>query len=92
MMLLPKECNLKPEEVIGKNDFDLWPQRLAEKYRIDDQKVIKSRRRFLSKKSIDKVAANGGTFKTLFLMTEARLLGLPAFLGIYPNVESTRAP
>ncbi len=50
-----KECNLRPEEVIGKNDFALWPQRLAEKYRIDDQKVIKNRRCFsFEEKLIDK--------------------------------------
>lgn len=40
-----KTCGFKPEEIIGKNDFDLWPRELAEKYRLDDQDVIKSGRR-----------------------------------------------
>ena len=33
-------CGFKPEDVVGKNDFDLWPKDLAEKYRIDDLEVV----------------------------------------------------
>ena len=36
-----KACGLKPEEVIGLTDFDIWPADLAEKYREDDNRVIK---------------------------------------------------
>ena len=36
-------CGLKPENLIGKTDFDLcWPRHLAEKYRVDDIEVMKS--------------------------------------------------
>lgn len=35
-----KACGLKPEEVIGLTDFDIWPADLAEKYREDDNRVI----------------------------------------------------
>jgi PAS domain S-box-containing protein len=40
-----KSCGLKPQDLVGKTDFDLWPKELAEKYRADDREVIKSRRR-----------------------------------------------
>ena len=34
-------CGLKnPQEVIGKTDFDIWPEGLAKKYRNDDEQVI----------------------------------------------------
>jgi PAS domain S-box-containing protein len=36
-----KACGLKPEEIIGLTDFDIWPADLAEKYREDDNRVIK---------------------------------------------------
>ena len=36
-------CGLaRPEDVVGKTDFDLWPLALAEKYRADDLEVISS--------------------------------------------------
>jgi len=34
---------LKPEELIGKTDFDIWPPDPAEHYRLDDQEVMRSR-------------------------------------------------
>ncbi len=36
-------ANLKPEEVIGKTDFDLFPAELARKYRDDDLQVMQTR-------------------------------------------------
>ncbi|MEN6321266.1 MAG: PAS domain S-box protein [Syntrophaceae bacterium] len=35
-----KACGLKPEEIVGLTDFDIWPADLAEKYREDDNRVI----------------------------------------------------
>jgi PAS domain S-box-containing protein len=35
-----KACGLKPEEIVGLTDFDIWPADLAEKYREDDIRVI----------------------------------------------------
>jgi PAS domain S-box-containing protein len=35
-----RACGLKPEEVIGLTDFDIWPADLAQKYREDDNRVI----------------------------------------------------
>lgn len=33
----------KPEDLTGKNDFDIWPAELAEAYRADDLRVIETR-------------------------------------------------
>jgi diguanylate cyclase (GGDEF)-like protein/PAS domain S-box-containing protein len=40
-----KACGVKSEDLRGKTDFDIWPHELAEKYRNDDQEVIKSGKR-----------------------------------------------
>jgi diguanylate cyclase (GGDEF)-like protein/PAS domain S-box-containing protein len=33
-------CGTNMEELIGKNDLDIWPKELAEKYRADDREVM----------------------------------------------------
>ena len=38
-------CGIKENNVIGKTDFDIWPKKLAEKYRADDKKVMLTRKR-----------------------------------------------
>jgi len=36
-----RSCGMeRPEEVLGKNDLDIWPRELAEKYRSDDKAVL----------------------------------------------------
>jgi len=35
-------CGVDEENLIGMTDLDIWPQELAEKYRADDAKVIRS--------------------------------------------------
>ncbi len=35
-------CGVDEKDLIGKTDLDIWPRELAEKYRADDLKVIKS--------------------------------------------------
>jgi diguanylate cyclase (GGDEF)-like protein/PAS domain S-box-containing protein len=40
-------CGLKPEEVVGKTDLDIWPRDLAQKYRADDREVMESGKRKL---------------------------------------------
>ena len=37
-----KACGVDEKDLIGKTDLDIWPRELAEKYRADDLKVIKS--------------------------------------------------
>lgn len=35
-----KDLNIKPEEILGKTDFDFYPESLANKYRSDDNRVM----------------------------------------------------
>jgi PAS domain S-box-containing protein len=37
-------CGLKPEELVGKTDLDIWPGNLAARYRADDREVLRSGR------------------------------------------------
>lgn len=34
------DLKIKPEEIVGKNDYDFYPSDLAEKYRFDDRKIM----------------------------------------------------
>jgi PAS domain S-box-containing protein len=37
-----KDFKIKAEEIVGKTDNDLYPRQLAEKYKADDRRIIKS--------------------------------------------------
>jgi PAS domain S-box-containing protein len=37
-----KACGVKPEDLVGKTDLDIWPKELAERYRADDKEVMES--------------------------------------------------
>ncbi len=37
-----KACGIPRAELIGKTDFDYWPRDVAEKYRLDDEQVMKT--------------------------------------------------
>lgn len=37
-------CGVKPIDLVGKTDFDIWPKELAERYLADDRQVIASGR------------------------------------------------
>jgi PAS domain S-box-containing protein len=39
---LARDLNIKPEEIAGKTDYDFFSKELAEKYRADDKRIIKS--------------------------------------------------
>jgi PAS domain S-box-containing protein len=41
---MAKDLKIKPEEVAGKTDYDFFPAHLAEKYRLDDKRVMDSGR------------------------------------------------
>ncbi|MEW5804971.1 MAG: response regulator [bacterium] len=51
-------CGLKPVDLIGKTDFDVWPGHLAEKYRADDKEVMKSGQRKLFEEVVEDKDAN----------------------------------
>jgi PAS domain S-box-containing protein len=40
------ELKMEPEDLLGKTDYDLFPKKLAEKYRADDQIVVRHGRIF----------------------------------------------
>jgi len=40
-----RACGFSPKEIIGKNDLDIWPPKLARKYRADDKEVMESGKR-----------------------------------------------
>ncbi len=37
-----RDFRLRPEEVVGKTDYDLFPKELADKYRADDERVMRT--------------------------------------------------
>jgi PAS domain S-box-containing protein len=37
-----KACGVQPDQLVGKTDLDIWPQELAERYRVDDREVMQS--------------------------------------------------
>ncbi len=40
-----KTCSRDPQDIVGKTDFHLWPQDLANLYRLDDQEVMRTKQR-----------------------------------------------
>jgi PAS domain S-box-containing protein len=40
-----KSCGIKPEDLVGKTDLDIWSRDLAERYRADDKEVMESGKR-----------------------------------------------
>ena len=40
-----RACGISREELLGKTDFDFWPQELAQRYRDDDEQVMTTRKR-----------------------------------------------
>jgi len=41
---LARDLGITPEELTGKTDYDFFPKELADKYRADDQRILKSGR------------------------------------------------
>ena len=50
-----KACGISKEELVGKTDFDFWPQELAQRYRDDDEQVMQTRKR----KSVEETLVHG---------------------------------
>ncbi len=62
---LARACGFEPGELIGKTDLDIWPWHLAEKYRADDQEVIRTGRR----KSVEEPLEDAVYGKQIWLET-----------------------
>lgn len=48
-----RACGIKPKDLIGKNDLDIWPKQLAESYRADDAEVMRTGKRKIIEEPID---------------------------------------
>jgi PAS domain S-box-containing protein len=48
-----KSCGLKPDDLLGKTDFDIWPYDLACKYRGDDLEVMRTGKRVQVEEFLD---------------------------------------
>jgi PAS domain S-box-containing protein len=69
------------DEVLGKSDFELWPEELAAKYRADDIEVLNIRQQKLT---VERALSKGElrwveTFKTPILDSMGNLLGTAGF-------------
>lgn len=50
-----RACGVKPEDLVGKTDLDIWPLELAESYRADDREVMRSgKRKIVEERLADK--------------------------------------
>jgi diguanylate cyclase (GGDEF)-like protein/PAS domain S-box-containing protein len=73
-----KACGVKPEDLAGKTDLDIWPKDLAERYRADDREVMLSKKR----KAVEEPLADKTgkiqwieTIKTPVLNTSGKVIG-----------------
>lgn len=70
-----------PDEIIGLNDFDVWPADLAQRYRADDQAIMMGRQ----EKSVEEPIAGGTdsgwieTYKKAVLDRDGSILGTVGF-------------
>ena len=68
-------------DVIGRTDFDIWPKELAEKYRADDEQVMRTKKHFRGEELIE----DGGvrkfyeTFKMPVVDSSGEVLGTSGF-------------
>lgn len=70
------------QQIVGRTDFDLWPEELAEKYVADDADVISTRRQ----KHVEEVSLDGErlhwveTFKSPVIDDSGEVLGTTGFM------------
>ncbi|MGO9022255.1 MAG: PAS domain S-box protein [Syntrophobacteraceae bacterium] len=77
-----RTCSVvRPEEVLGKTDLDIWPRELAEKYRNDDKEVLTTGAPI----AVEEVINDRGevkwfeTFKTPVLNKDGQILGTSGY-------------
>ncbi|MBF0503512.1 MAG: PAS domain S-box protein [Candidatus Omnitrophica bacterium] len=68
-------------DVIGKTDFDIWPKELAEKYRADDNEVMRTGKPFRGEELIEDQGFRRlyETFKTPVMDSSGEILGTSGF-------------
>ncbi len=83
--LFADDLNMKPEEIIGKIDHDLFPEELADKYHADDIRLMESGE---TEEIVEKYIVDGedkvvNTIKTPIKDKEGNIVGL---LGIFWDI------
>jgi two-component system, LuxR family, sensor kinase FixL len=79
----------KPEDLIGKSDFDLFPKELAEKYCADDQRVMQQR----VPETLEEVNVAGGKWRIVEVVKapvvddDGEVIGL---LGIFTDITERK--
>jgi PAS domain S-box-containing protein len=84
-----RELKMKPEEIIGKDDYDFFPKELAEKYRKDDRNIIKTK----EKEEFDETFSASGkikyvhTIKIPIFNEEKKVMGI---MGIFWDITEMK--
>jgi PAS domain S-box-containing protein len=71
-------CGVRPRDLVGKTDLDLWPRELAEKYRHDDREVMRTaKQRRLEEPIIDTTGriSQIETIKSPFYSDQGEIMG-----------------
>jgi len=77
-----KACGMgTPERLAGKTDLDIWPPKLARKYRADDRRVMRQRKSFSVEEPVlvQRVQKWHETFKTAVFDNEGRVIGTAGY-------------
>ncbi|WP_160691732.1 ATP-binding protein [Clostridium sp. C2-6-12] len=79
-------CGKAKEEIIGKNDFDVWPYELALKYVKDDLDVIQSKKEKIVEEQFDYQTSSIGfeTYKSPVFDDEGNVIGI---IGLSKNAS-----
>ncbi len=77
-------CGLaRPEDAVGKTDFDVWPRKLAEQYQADDLEVIASMKEKQVEEEVSKEGSYGQTwietYKNPVMTTGGEVMGTVGF-------------
>ncbi|NTV29214.1 MAG: PAS domain S-box protein [Candidatus Omnitrophica bacterium] len=79
--IFARACGRSVSEVIGKNDFEIWPSEMAQRYCADDVRVIRGRIKTVVEEPI--AQPNGTryfeTYKSPILDREGRVIGTTGF-------------
>ncbi|MEI7752000.1 MAG: PAS domain S-box protein [Candidatus Omnitrophota bacterium] len=77
-----KSCgHQRPEWLVGKTDFEVWPKELAEKYRADDEEVVASAKSFTTEEQICDAGEYKWfeTFKTPIFDADGHVIGTTGY-------------
>ena len=84
-----RDHEIKPEEIVGKSDYDFFPKELAEKYRADDKEIMESgATRWIEEKYICRgIESLVQTVKTPVCDDQGNAIGV---LGIFEDITERK--